>query len=778
MEPAHQLEQVARDLTSGLDPTVRKRVASHFEAASKELQKAGMKVKEGSIVKGIGEGSSIGDAFGGAIGFESDLQPKTKKKMLRDPDVNFAMAALAGPIAGSEWSIECSDSDISAFLEGALRPVMQSILTSGSQAVAMGFQAFEKIYAIQDVEVRSGQNDDDITVVKDALTYKELYDVDPAAVEFVKKAGELVGFKVGKVVVPIDLTGKTIDKGAVVTMPYVKWGDYTGEGRLEQCYDPWWAKVNVTQFMLRYLERMGDPPIIGRAPKGTSTGMDGVMQQDNLDVMLNICKTVRGHGVVVLPFDIDPETKEQRWQMQMFEDSMRQSVFLEVLEHLSILIMRACLQPEKRLIEGKSVGAYAMVQVQSGVADMISLHLQKALFQQLSKQLLPPLVLGNFGPNAPQARIVPGAMSQENVDVLQEVLKEIVEYEKGNVPDQPLTSMIDRLELLKQLRLPTTASDEMETQEESESDRPDEDEVENTDSVNPEDPEGQGAMSVRLASTARSRRDVQRLLKRRAEEWKRDVADPILDEQIDNVTRQISAAYAKPTRASQTAAIKRITVPSGKYQKALQQYLEESYDIGVKEAAQDLGVKPIAQMPAADKQMLGAVSEGLAADRAGNIKRVANVAGLYGIQAGQTAKEVVYEIKQRAEKRLKKRSNQVTAVAEGWRGFHGGKRSGAILGAAETDPIVAAQFVASTDACPFCNDLDGQIIMMDNPAFFAYLPPQHHNCVCDVDYLKASEVSGRDIPRFERPSQENIDRYADEYFVPKELLSVKCGHDH
>jgi len=770
-----QLERVARDLTEGLDPTVSRRVNEHFAAASKELQKAGMKIKEGSMVKGIGTGSDFMGEFGGEA-YDNDIKPDTKKKMMRDPDVNFAMQALAGPISGSEWAIECSDGDIAAFLEGALRPVWAPFISAAVDAVAYGFQAFEKVYVVKDVEIRTGEKDEEITVVSNAVTYKELFDVDPSKAEFVIKKGELAGFKCGKVTIEIDPSGETIDKGAVVTMPRVRWGDYSGEGRLEQCYDPWWAKVNTMQFMLRYLERLGDPPIIGRAPKGTSQGVDAV-SKDNLDVMLDTCKTVRGHGVVVLPFDIDLETKEQKWQISLLEDDMRQAVFLEVLEHLSILIMRACLQPEKRLIEGKSVGAYAMVQVQSGVADMISLNLQKILFEQISQQILPPLVLANFGPTAPPARIVPGAMSQENMDVLTEVLKMIVEYEKGNLPENPLTSMIDQLKLLKQLRIPTRESEE----QESEAD-PGTAEVEETPDQTEEAPpqeESQEDMSIRLATPRGSRQKYEREISKRAAAWKENVADPILEEQLASVNKQLDKAFGQKTRASQVKAIREIEVPSGPYQKALQEYLEDSHHLGRQAAAEQFSVNMVADIPAADKQLLSATAQGLAEDRAQNVKRVANVAALQGVKIGQTAKEVQYEIRKRVEKRLKNRSNKVTAVAEGWRGFHSGKLTGAVDGAPKDDPIVAVEFIAQVDPCPFCEDLGGQIVTKDNPAFFAYLPPQHHNCVCDVVYIKKSEFARMgEVPEFERPPQEHIDRYADEYFVPKELLSTKCGPDH
>lgn len=749
-----QSDSLAKDFLSGIDPSARDRVEGMFDLAIKEANAAGLTIPEGSQAKGAMGRNSMSALLEDLSPFQKDVKPATKKRMMKNPDVSFAAAALTAPIIASQWSIESTDPDVQALDEAMLKPLWTQLIAASADAVVNGSQTFEKIYDVRDLVVRSGIEGKETTTVRNAVVYKELFDIDPEHVKIVKEKGELVGIKVGKVFLDINLDGDTFDKAAVVTMPRVRWGDYTGEGRLEKAYGPWFAKTNVEQFMLRYLERMGDPPLIGRAPPGTSP-MNG-KDVPNLDIIMALGKNLRGHGIVALTHAIDDISEEQMWDMSFLEDSPRTASWLEVLEYLSFQIFRAFLQPEKRLAEGGSVGSFASLKIQGALAEVITENLQQVIFEQLSNQLLPIINLANFGPGHAEARIVPGALAQASLEVLQTVLQAIIEFEKVSMPERPITEMMDRVALLDAVKVPRRMEDDEEQRTRvRETVEEDEDEDQN--------------LSIKLASTASTRAAARRKVNAAAKDWKESVADPILKDQIDVVVRQVQTALRKPTEAAQMKALKKIKISSSKHRVALLEFLTEMHQIGRETAAGELGLPVVEDINADDKRTFTALAAALADDRVARLGTVVSVAAVQAIQQKLRPEDAATAIRDRANKKFRDQSNLVTGRAEAWRGFHSGKRSASFVSAPEDDPIVAMRFKCPGATCEICVALDGQVIPVSHREFFAWLPPNHHNDTCDVEYLRQSEVEGKEFPKFKRPPQSAIDA-ADEFFVAKDVL--------
>lgn len=765
-----QLEQVLGDIIHGVDPVV----ASRLRGMTKEIvdlaAKDGQTVLEGSITKGANERPGIADLMEAIDAFSKDVKPKTKQRMMRDPSVNFANAALTGPIVGCEWGVECPDTDIANFHEAWMKALWNRLIHSAADSIGLGFQTWEKVYEVRELMVAGGENDNELKSYPTAAVYKELFDIDPVGVKFKTEKGELKGFTVGKAFVSVDPWGKTVDKGAVVTMPRVRYGDWTGQGRLDIAYEPWWAKTATTQFMMRYLERLGDPPLMGRAPRGTTTDETG-QKQDNLDIMLGSLKYVRSHGIIVLPYQVDPATGQHMWTIDILEDSPRAGMFLEVLEHYAILIMRAYLQPEKRLIEGKAVGSYANLKIQSGVAEMIAATLQQMIFEQLTQMILPPITILNFGPTAPMAKIVPGAMSQTNIDILETVLEKIVDYEKGMEVERPLTSLVDDIELLKALRVPIS--------KEAAEDSPGSDaEVVEDGSGQADDPIEIYTPPTMLASTKRQRESRRKELDSMAEEWKDEEADVILEEQIQEVMKKMERAFKQPTEAKIFAALDAIIIPWAAYRTSLLSLLTKSEEYGRKTIAEDLKTDVAESISSSDKRFFSLLSKNLAVDRSAKLATLANVAALAAIRDNRSAQSAMFSFKKRAERRLSA-SNAVTSRSEVLRGYSAGRTNGALtMAGTGEDPIVAATFhVTGNNPCPLCESLNGQTIEKDHPDFFSYLPPQHHNCACEIEFHRASETPSAGWSPFVKPPQELIDK-ADEYFVPKEVLSRVADSNH
>ena len=733
-----------------------------------------MKLPKGAISKA--QGSSQVSSFTGSLcSYErGKIKVKTKKEMLKDVDVQFALSALTAPISSCEWAVECSDPDIVLFLTEALQPLWRSLILSCLEAVPFGFQCLEKVYDIQDVELQG--EDQEIQVLRDRAVYAELYDVDPEKVQIIKdNQGNLRGFEVNEKLIPVDLTGKSLDKGAIISLPRVRWGNFHGEGRLDVAYGPWWTKTATMRLMMQYMERHGNPPIVAWAPRGEVYDEKG-KKYDQIDLMTELVARIKGGANVVLPHILD-EQGNPAYGMELLKDETdRGAEWLEVLEHLSILIMRAFLNPEKTLVEGAKTGSFALVKEQRSIALQNAESIQSAVFEQLSNQILPPLLLANYGPSAPKARLIPGPLDQASLDLLSEVMGFIVDYEKGQVPERPLTEMINRPKLLETLRIPVD-QDVDERMEDPDSISINTKEGDGTEPREiPEDQKEEvekepGEMSMELASFREVQRKYLKEVRARGEAFKSNLQDPLLEKTVEQMIRDIEKALNAGTPAQQARALKKVQIPSKEYQKILEEFLNELHAIGRRSLAEELDLKGVPNMTPEDKEFIKTLSSSLASDRAQAIRKIGMVAAEGGLRWKQSPAEISYEIRQRSEKLLKNRSNQTTATSEAWRGFQDGRRSVAEEERKAEDPIWAAQFVNDNPVAQICKDLQGQVIRADDPRFFAYHPPLHHNCTTTLKYLRRSEYEKMSPEAFQRPSPSSI-KTADEFFVPKELLSV------
>ncbi len=421
---------------------------------------------------------------------------------------------------------------------------------------------------------------------------------------------------------------------------------------------------------------------------------------------------------------------------------------------------------------------------QRTVALQNAQSIQAEVFEQLSNQILPPLILANFGPNAPSARIVPGPLDQASLDLLAQVLGYIVDYEKGQVPERPLTEMVDRLKLLETLRVPLDQDlssededpDSVEISGEGTEDTGESGDVETRDIPDDEkdaiDEEQDRELSLLLASFRQKSRELLKEIRLEAERFKSEVQDPTFSEDLESVIKQVEKALNQPTNIQKIRALEKVSINSKTYQKVLQEFMTKMNEVGRRSFAEDQGIAT-PQMSTEDKEFIRLLSGSLARDRAAELLKIASVAGEGAVRWGQTSAEAIFEIRRRAEKRLKDLSNQTTAVSEAWRGFQEGRRAGAIQEIADpSDPIVAGRFVTvdTNTSHPLCQSLSGQVIRVDDPRFFALHPPLHHNCRSTMEYIRRSEFEKLSPPPFRRPPQSIIDQ-GDEFFVPVELLS-------
>ena len=375
---------------------------------------------------------------------------ETRKRMRLDPQIGLALAAIKAPVMGLAWRAESADPAVARFVEAALRPIWRSLVRSALNAVEFGFQAHEKVWQVADlvVEEPSPQG----TIVRTyhhAVTYRKVKDLDPASVVILADGrGNFAGFKqlTTEVVVPAE-------KAFVVTLGK-EWGNLYGTARLDAAYEPWyWCRVTYASCN-RYFERKGDPPIKGHAPAEVRLDEDG-NEVNSLDEANAVIHSLRAGGTAVFPDERD-EHGNPRWDFEFMLDDKRADMFLDYIQHLEVMKLRALLVPERVLTQEGAAGSYALAQEHTDTFLRSEELLIQELLDHINRYLIPQLIFYNFGPSAPPVHVTTTGLSRSNRELMKELVLRLLDVERGSGSDRraDLASVIDAVKLLEELNLP------------------------------------------------------------------------------------------------------------------------------------------------------------------------------------------------------------------------------------------------------------------------------------------------------------------------------------
>lgn len=170
------------------------------------------------------------------------------KKICFDDEVDQALQTRLDALIGSKWSLNPVDFK-GGFVEENLDPIMQNLIVGTWHALLYGYSVLELVYRT-----------DGSKVVIDRAVEKPFYWFEPRNDGTLKfnqfgiSSGEVVDnkFKFFETV-----RNKSYDN------PY-------GEALLSRVYWPWFFKQNLWRFWMRYIERFGEPFVLGKSNNPTN----------------------------------------------------------------------------------------------------------------------------------------------------------------------------------------------------------------------------------------------------------------------------------------------------------------------------------------------------------------------------------------------------------------------------------------------------------------------------------------------------------------------------
>ncbi len=157
------------------------------------------------------------------------------------------------------------------------------------------------------------------------------------------------------------------------------------------------------QFRLRrvFAEKFVIGNAVGRAP--TEGVVEGGVQRDPMADLDKALTDIQAGGSVVLPDDIDRETKQYKYQVQFNNGLSDAGPLKSLIDSTDVEMLRAFSLLEKCIIEGNAVGSYALVSLQMLIVNAVCDDILDQAKTSFQKYVIDPCVDLNWyagtGPN-------------------------------------------------------------------------------------------------------------------------------------------------------------------------------------------------------------------------------------------------------------------------------------------------------------------------------------------------------------------------------------------
>ncbi len=397
------------------DPTLLSEFTNFVDKKVGKVDKSEMARHGGPLSQIAGAISSYAGQYN-----PDEISVDTYNKIRMNAQIAAGLKVIKLPIIGQQWTTVCEDKDIAEFIDQLLRPLWYNLLTSVLTAVDFGFAANEIVYDVQDLTL-SRKYEQKPFFNEKAVIWKKFKSLYPDTVNI--KLDEMENFAgivqkwVGKDAhIPVEKSFIfTHDKGD-------SFGNLFGVSRLKPVYDVWFWWINLVQFMMRYFERKGTPPVIVKFPLGQTK--DGT---DHADIALEMGKALIGESVLAIP-STTYENTPPKWDINYLLDDKRGEMFLSALTFFENKMLRGMFVPERTITQDSSskAGSYSLSQTH---ADMFLLGEEALLVDienQVNKYILRRLIEYNFGPKAPQCYLRIERITEARKGFLKDVFMEMI----------------------------------------------------------------------------------------------------------------------------------------------------------------------------------------------------------------------------------------------------------------------------------------------------------------------------------------------------------------
>ena len=250
--------------------------------------------------------------------------------------------------------------------------------------------------------------------------------VDPETVDRIRRTGNFKfngfvqkptisgrGNNFGEIIVPV--------QNALVLVNEERFRNLWGESSYEAVYPFWfWYEVTI-RAMVRYMERMGTPVTVVRAPSKKMVRKPGTTAE-LVDAMVWGLAVAANAGVtsaLALPSDLDPDTQKPLWGIEYLSSQERSQPFIEVLEQLTQIILRSMVIADRAVSKDSgTTGSYAMAEVHSRANAVQNQMIVAGVVDALNEYFFPWIARFNRGDNYPPLRILTQGLDVQDINMI------------------------------------------------------------------------------------------------------------------------------------------------------------------------------------------------------------------------------------------------------------------------------------------------------------------------------------------------------------------------
>jgi hypothetical protein len=195
----------------------------------------------------------------------------------------------------------------------------------------------------------------------------------------------------------------TVPPNASLVIPYNGYSrNLWGESFLKPIWSLWYWYENILRAAVQFVQMMGDPPRIGKAPSRKKVRMgNGTDLVDAIDWMLAISANLPKTNSLVIPSDLDENGKPE-WELAYLTMPDRSQPFVQIIELFGTLILRAALTGDRTTTQPSGdAGSRAIGEVH---AEATALHNDMVIanwLHYINRHLMPVISKLNYGAEAP-----------------------------------------------------------------------------------------------------------------------------------------------------------------------------------------------------------------------------------------------------------------------------------------------------------------------------------------------------------------------------------------
>lgn len=332
----------------------------------------------------------------------------TINQMLKSSPVRFALEMKRAQIVSvfrnkRSWKIQSPDTELVDIVTKNLIQILPKMALDFSFSSLAYGASFQELVWEYKSKYELGITDSKYQSNKKYIVAKIPNSINPETIIKINrtKDGHFDGFtQKSKALLSEEIN---IPRDAALIIPYdEKFRNLWGESMLKPMYPIWYWYEIVLRSMVRYMERTGTPVAVVKAPSKAWVIKPGTKQKvDGITWGMEIASNVSRSNAAVLPSDTDDQGKPL-WELSYLNSNERSQPFMDILELLTQMILRAGLSADRALSQTSGgVGSYNIGEIHQ---QATALHNELILIQwihYLNTYFLPLFSLYNRGKNGP-----------------------------------------------------------------------------------------------------------------------------------------------------------------------------------------------------------------------------------------------------------------------------------------------------------------------------------------------------------------------------------------